>query len=346
VKSIRERLVQALNGEDIEYPVYLVYDWFVQNRDLDWQAMFSNGLGQLNHAAMSDVHRPNVQIVESETVQDGRRRRDVRWITDIGELHEWFLGEWRQEHLIKTPADYRIMKRALDGSTFTMNASYFNDSERALGDSGMTVGQIWRTPFQEIQIDFVGLENFSYHLADRERGLLELIELMGELKVEECRAVVGHPAPFVKLWENLSIQTMGPDYYRQFLVPMYERIESVLCGDGGKRVMVHYDGQLSLIADDFARHPFDVDSLTPPPEGDMSMAECRAAWPQKFFWLHPTLSWFQLEPDEMLAQIRRMISDVGPRNYCLMISEEVPPEWESRVPLILRALASDPGSAT
>ena len=110
----------------------------------------------------------------------------------------------------------------------------------------------------------------------------------------------------------------------------------------GKRIMVHYDGQLRAIADDFARYPFDVDSLTPPPEGDMTMAECRAAWPDKFLWLHPTLSWFQMSPDAMLGSVRKMMADVGSRLFCLMISEDVPPEWESRVPLILRMLRDEP----
>lgn len=341
--SIRERLVHALNGEAIEHPVYIVYDWFVQNRDLDWKRLFDEGLGRLNHVAMSDVHRPNVHVEETVTFHNGKRRRDVHWTTDIGELHEWFLGEWRQEHLIKTPEDYRIMKRALEGSTFAMTPSDFDESERALGDAGLTVGQIWRTPLQEVQIDFVGLENFSYHLADSEPGLMELLDLMADLKVQECRAVANHPASYVKLWENLSIQTMGPGYYREFLLPMYERIQDVL-GSAGKRIMVHYDGQLKVIAEDFAQHPFDVDSLTPPPEGDMTPAECRAAWPDKFLWLHPTLSWFQLDAEEMLTRVCRMLDDVGPRNYCLMISEEVPPEWETRIPLLLRMLAGRSGA--
>jgi hypothetical protein len=166
---------------------------------------------------------------------------------------------------------------------------------------------------------------------------MELLDLMGDLKEEECRIVAEHPAEFVKLWENLSIQTMGPTYYRRMLLPMYDRIQKVMEA-AGKRIMVHYDGQLKIIAYDFAAYPFDVDSLTPPPEGDMSMAECRSAWPEKFLWLHPTLSWFRIAPEQMLNEIRQMMNDVGPNRFCLMISEEVPPEWEVRVPMILQML--------
>jgi hypothetical protein len=80
------------------------------------------------------------------------------------------------------------------------------------------------------------------------------------------------------------------------------------------------------------------DSLTPPPEGDMSVAEARARWPKKFLWLHPPLGWFH-EPAPVLAErVRQMALDAGPRRFCLMISEDVPPRWEEQVPVVLDAL--------
>lgn len=42
--SIRERSVQALNGRPIEHPVDLVYDWFVQNCNLDWWRLYDGHL--------------------------------------------------------------------------------------------------------------------------------------------------------------------------------------------------------------------------------------------------------------------------------------------------------------
>ena len=48
--TIRERLDKALAGEPVEHPVFLVYDWFVNNRPVDWQSLFDQGLGIINHA--------------------------------------------------------------------------------------------------------------------------------------------------------------------------------------------------------------------------------------------------------------------------------------------------------
>jgi hypothetical protein len=92
--------------------------------------------------------------------QDGKVRKDVRLITDKGELTEWYLGEWRQEHFIKTPEDYTIMAHALEGVRVIADNKPFVDSEEKLGDCGITLGQLQglgmgRTPLMILQIDWV-----------------------------------------------------------------------------------------------------------------------------------------------------------------------------------------------
>ena len=47
----RERLMAALAGEPINWPVYAVYDWFVEHRPIDWQSLFDQGLAQTQSCA-------------------------------------------------------------------------------------------------------------------------------------------------------------------------------------------------------------------------------------------------------------------------------------------------------
>jgi len=334
----RERFERALAGEDIQHPVYAAYDWFVRNRKIDWQSLFDQGLGEIKHAELTECERPNVRITEQKREQDGKIRRDVTWVTDIGELHEWYLGEWRMEHLIKTEEDYRIMHRALSGSRYAPTNVHFAAAEKEVGQNGVTVGGLNRTPLQRIQIDYAGLEKFSLDLALESEPLFELIELMNGLKLEELACALQTDAVQIKLWENLSIETMGPVVYRKHLVPLYRQMFNLMQGTG-KKIQVHYDGKLRLIADDIRALAFDgLDSLTPAPEGDISIAEARTNWPDKFLWMHPNLGWFSQPQDQLAVKIRQMAKDAGPRRYCLMISEEVPPNWETTVPVVLGAL--------
>lgn len=343
--SIRGRLQRALDGEVVDRPVYLAYDWFVQNRPIDWQSLFEQGLGQIAHADLVTVERPNVEIVETTREVDGRVRRDVRWITDRGELHEWYLGQWQQEFLIKSPADYRILQRALEGTRYCCTAEPFERAEQQVGDRGITLGQLgWtpirRTPVLQVQIDFAGPERLAMDLVDEVPELMELLEMLTELTLDKVREAAKGPARYIKLWENLTIEMLGPRQYERHLMPIYRQILEIL-GRADKRLIVHYDGKTRTIADQIASLDFDgLDSLTPAPEGDMSIAEARLRWPDKFFWLNPSAAWFREDRSSLANRIRQMVRDAGPRRYCLMISEDIPPDWEQTVPTVLQALAA------
>jgi hypothetical protein len=342
-QSIRGRFEQALAGEIVERPVYAVYDWFVQNRPIDWPRLFAQGLGQIVHADLVRTERPNVEIVETMREVGGRVRRDVRWITDRGELHEWRLGEWQREFLIKKPSDYRIMHRALEGTRYSATSGPFRRAEQEIGDRGITVGQLgWtpirRSPLLQIQIDFAGPERLALDLADEAPELMELLELMTELSLEKVREAAKTPARYIKLWENLAVEMIGLRQYQQRLAPFYRQILEIL-DSADKRLLVHYDGKLRMIADEIAALDIDgIDSFTPPPDGDMSVAEARERWPDKFLWLHPPLGWHLEERATLVGRIRQMIRDAGPRRFCLMISEDVPPGWEESVPAVLETL--------
>jgi len=341
--SVRRRFETSLAGQPVTRPVYAVYDWFADNRpQVDWARLHRLGLGRINHVTLTRQVRPRVNIVETTSPHpSGQVRRDVRWITDVGELHEWHLGEWLQEHLIKTPADYRIMARALSDVTVEPAPEVFAQSEAAVGSNGITIGMPVqnRTAFQKLLVDYVGLKQFSLDIASGVPELFELLELMNDLTVRDFTAVTQTPARHLKLWENISIEAIGPALYRRHFVPVYERILAIL-QTSGQQLHVHYDGKLRPIAGDVARLPFGgIDSFTEFPEGDLSVAEARAAWPDKYLWLHPNLGWYRLPAQELCAKIRRIRREAGPARYCMMISEDVPPAWEQTVPLILETLS-------
>lgn len=343
--SVRQRFGSALAGEPVEWPVYAVYDWFVENRAIDWERLFGRGLGRINHANVIRHEHPGFERVETTVRQGGHTRRDVRLVTDAGELHEWYLGEWRQEHFIRRPEDYRVMLRALEGVRIVADDSAFLASEARLGEDGVTLAQIQglgsgRTPPMVLQIDWAGLERFSLDLAGEEPALMELLERMTEIHLAEIRAAARSSARHLKLWENLSIETLGPTLFRRHLAPIYREVIAILDG-AGKRLHVHYDGHLRAISEDIAGLGIDgIDSFTEAPEGDMTVAQARSAWPETFLWLHPNLGWYERDVEDLREQIRRVRREAGPGRFCLMISEEVPPDWERKVPAVLEELES------
>lgn len=70
----------------------------------------------------------------------------------------------------------------------------------------------------------------------------------------------------------------------------------------------------------------------------MCVTEARQAWPDKFFWLHPNLGWYRMPESQLRERIVQMVCAAGPSRFCLMISEDVPPDWERTVPFVLEVL--------
>jgi hypothetical protein len=337
----RERLLSSLAGEPVSEPAYAVYDWFVENRAQDWNRFFSLGLGRINHATVTKLRQPHLQVGETRSdAGSGRVRRETVWTTDIGELREVRVGEWRQEYFVQQPSDYRILARTFSDVEVIPAPGEFDRSEAALGDGGVTlaVPSLRRTPFQSIQIDYAGLERFSFDLAAEEPDLFALIEVMNELFLREIAHIGRMSVEHVKLWENLSLETMGPVLYRKHLVPLYRRLSGLL--GAGQKLSFHYDGKLRQVAPDIAALPiYGIDSFTPPPEGDMDTAEARAAWPDKYLWLHPRLGWYTEDERSLVSHISAMVRDAGDSRFCLMVSEDIPHEPDRTIPLVLEALS-------
>ena len=73
----------------------------------------------------------------------------------------------------------------------------------------------------------------------------------------------------------------------------------------------------------------------------MTVAAARRSWPDKMLWCHPSLGWFHERGANLRQLIRGMVQDAGPTRFCLMISEEIPPDWERTVPEILTLLREE-----
>ena len=214
-------------------------------------AFRSKASGKINHANLFDVTRPHLEIRESATPTDRGLRRDVTWITDRGELHEWYLGEWRQEYLVKSPEDYRVLQRAFEDAAFTANPCYFEAAEGEVGQGGMTVGQMGRTPLMELQIDRAGLARFSMDLADQRPELMELLELMNAQLLDAAGKPSARPPDTsnsgkISRWKRSAAAIIAGIWFRN-IVNCWISFRAA-----SKRMLVHYDGKLRLIAEDIA----------------------------------------------------------------------------------------------
>lgn len=336
----RGNLIAALKGDKPQRIPLTINREFVTD-DPEWELLFSRGLCPIPYVSLVRETVASVEFVVQKEVWHGKPAARLVLRTPVGEISQVSVNGWIQEYFLKTPADYRVMEYVIRHTQLTLDTASFLAKEEQAGDRGITLVGAGRSPMQTILVDYAGLEHFSYHLMDEFSELAALAEALRDQLVEKCKLIAEGPGHHVSLLENLTAETWGPDRFAKYHMPVYESILPILHA-GGKRVYTHYDGKLACLAELIAQTDIDgIESLTSPPESDMTYAEARSAWPDKLFWANINVSYYSLPEEELskkVNELRKQASTDG-RYLAFEISEDLPVNWRTSIPVVLNTLA-------
>jgi len=351
--TTRENLIAALNGDTPDRTPLSIYEWFFTHPKYEfdeWRSLFDQGLGLCLGCSTTLAIEHGVKNSVEHKIEGDRRYTIRRKETPVGTLQSVTVDsvsaprliEWNYEYWIKEPRDYKIRQWIVEHTEVIPQYDEFDKTEERAGTLGITVVGGGRTPAMSIQVDYAGDQRFALDVALEVEEFFELYEAESKLFLEMNRAIAAGPGRFVKWNENLTISMLGPKRYAGLLMPVYNEAVPVL-ETAGKRVMVHYDGELRAVADQIAEAPFHIiQSLTEPPEGDMTLDECRAAWPDKSFWANINVGLYSLPADELRGAVIAKRERAGKKGLAFEISEDVPENWQESVPVVLQVL-QEPG---
>ena len=341
--DIHERLEAFWSGERPDVIPFTIYqnEWRHTQDDPAWIGLYKKGLGVTWHLRTTKEIWPNaIQIQEKSTRVNGKTflRRSIQ--TPVGEIFELYEDDWRQKHYLETAQDYAVMTYVVSNVTVVPTYDEYLKMVDAIAPYGVGMAFTGRTPNQVILVDFVGLENYAFHLFDLESEMKELYEALRINFRRKVELVAEGPGRFVSVLENFTAETLGPKRFKELLVPVYEECFPILQG-AGKIVGTHFDGQLASCKHLIAEAPIDlIESLTPPPEGDLTLKECREVWPDKLLWSNINVACYDLPPDELKTEVLRRVEDAAPdgRRFAFEVSEQYPENWKESLPVVLEAL--------
>jgi hypothetical protein len=342
MQPLKQRLITALEGGCPETIPYISYTDFYRPDEPAWEELFARGFGLLHYISLYDLTCDEIERHNSEQHVNGRILRTEITRTPAGDLKRVWLDGWEQEYALKTPADYRIMEYIVRHTRIVPHPERFTAAEAWLGGHGLPIHYLGRSPYQTILVDYAGLQNFSYHLADAFPEFDALLDAQLDQLVELCQVAAALPGPYISLLENLTAEQVGPRRFARYHLPVYDRIFPILHA-AGKKVYTHMDGKLHSLSELVAHSGIDgIDSLTPPPEGDMTFARARVTWPETFFLANINVGVYELPPDQLRAAVRQMARDCAPdgRRTAFEVSEDLPANWKTALPIVLDTLAS------
>lgn len=337
--TTRERMLIALEGGTPDQTPLSIYNWMMKEPYLDqWRRILDAGLGICQHCNVVKYVEHDVVDREEEKTVGNDTFRIFTKATPVGTLRRILRNGWHHEDWIKTPADYKIRQWIVEHTELIPEYAEYDKAVALAGDYGVPVVTGSRTPAMSINIDWAGTTQFCLDLAAGVDELYELYEVQKKQFLHEVKLIAAGPGRFVKWFENLTIDMLGPHRYQQLLMQVYHETIPLL-ETSGKKVMVHYDGELAMIADQIATAPFHiVESLTEPPEGNMWYDECRRVWPEKILWGNVNVDLYYRPESVLKEAIWAKRERAGKRGFIFEISEQLPTNWSECIPVMLRAL--------
>ena len=288
--------------------------------------------------------RHRVWVEERWGWDGGVRRLHRRWHTPLGELRgRQRVGPdgslWTEEYPLKSAADFRLLEYISEDTEYRENRDAVASAQRALGEDGLVLCRLMRSPLQRLLVEWLGAEGVSYALADAPRELDRLISRLAAKDEEALALAAASPAEAVWSAENVTAELTGPELFGRYHRPYYDRAASILRA-GGKLYGVHLDGRLRPLKEAIGQSGLDfVEGFNPPPLGDVQPEEARAAWPGKAIWLNIPANLFLGEEDRVVRDLKELAGRcVEAGGFLLTLTEEFP-DPERSLRLVGRAMA-------
>jgi hypothetical protein len=289
----------------------------------------NKGLGLKVSAPLWRMETPHVEV-ETRTVGDLVYRR---FKTPVGEvsmkekvgLREGAGASWIVEHPIKGPDDFEVVEFIAEDTVYIPDYGPFRRAEEDLGGDGIVFVWAGRSPIQEMQIELMGYRIFAismYRYPEKFRSLHRALERRAE---KRYGIIAESPAEIVNGTDNINSVITSPRLYREYIIPFYKRQADRL-HRRGKILEDHMDGKLRALKKLISETPLDaVEAFTPPPMGDLPLAEALAAWKDKVISLNFPESVILEGPEAVKRQVMQILTEAGRGDRLIItVTEDIP----------------------
>jgi hypothetical protein len=325
----RERLLAASRGER---PDRLPFFHYWRHSQIGWaeRECRNRGMGMNwdRPCAVEVLH--DVEVSEQQFQRDGQTLHRRTFRTPVGSVAvvekresgtgQWHgqrswndISPWQVERLIKGPADYAVVKFIVEHTEYVADYFPLEQAQDWLGEEGVIMTALPHSPMQMLMIDWVGSEGgrFYYHHADYPDLVEDLYQALVKSRAPLYEIAAASPAPVVLCGDNVDSFLVTPRLFERYFMPVYAQQAAVLHHQN-KLMAVHMDGRLRTLRQLIAHTEIDIiEALHPAPMGDLTLAEARAAWPDKAIWVGFPGSVYMGGPPATQEYARSLLAEAG-----------------------------------
>lgn len=351
--NFRERINAVLHHGKPDMVPFAPYDNLIPRGGLA-REMGNRGMGLVLRRSVLWSETPHVQVVYAheddvmvKTYVTPRGNISTRTRTHLGRIDD--SGTMELDGLIKRPEDYDAVVAYIDDTVFHADHSIYFNAFRDVGMDGIVtqggVGPAFEASRRYYGYVY-GLDKWVYAQRDEPEKFAYLLEAMERQGERQFALLLDCPAEVIGLG-SLNGQT-GPKEFRQYSLPFYRRHVPQLKARGKITTLHAHASNVSVFAELIAQTGVDVvEALTPPPIGDLSVADARKAWgPNTIIWVNfPETVFLYGAQDTKDYTLELLHSDPHPDRLVIGMTEmgtfgATDPESERAFTQGLRALMS------
>lgn len=353
--TIRERMLKVYNNQlpdQIPIGIYSRYlprgTWEREQRNSGLGMIFYHPIctlmsppWHLNSGFLSEVKGIDFNIsykwIEGAKVEVREYKTNVGTVTAQITKDPVYGSDWISKHYITTEEDYRIIQYIVEKTVFSSNEKQLIKIKNDLGNDGVLLGRIDRTPFQKIVIELAGPERFLIDISTGLKAAEDLLEIMGQKQIESLNMIDETSADVIWQPENVTADITTPVFFEKYCMPYY-KIIGEKCSENKKPYLVHLDGRLKSLAEKIGKSPFNcIESFSySQMGGDISFNDLRTYCPNKVILPNFPSSLSSENENAIFSFLDKMMSEAGKEKaFMLQISEDIPDEDLNKVVRLL-----------
>jgi hypothetical protein len=348
--TMRERMLALVNGDAHDRVPFVQYSGIGASDQEVWSVIGRENMGILVWCGVHSFEHPNCRFESEEFEIDGRRGTRRKLHTPDGTLTEERLNaaiaSASSKHFVTEPDDYKVLLSYFRDIIVHKDTKGWEDTYKWLGDDGLPHTSIGRTPYQQLWIEWVSIEDLALHLVDCPELMEEVFSAMFEVQkgiFRVIREVVDElPVPYLDFGDNITAPIIGESNFRKYCLPSYQGLADVLSDcDRDVLIAVHMDGDLKPLWNAIGESPVRLlDSMSPPPDNDTSVADAARLWPEMRICINFPSSIHLKEPKVIYDVTTEILKQGGHTGRLqIQISENLPPNaWKRSYPQIVKAI--------
>ena len=333
--TLRDRLLTTLRGGVTDRIPWNIYSWLLPT--------ISNGADLQPHGlGLMDAKRIFRSVYDGVTMRDERQRVNGLPVTtttietprgaltQVSTIEPNYGSVWIRKHFITGIEDYAAAEYLFSHTRFGPDYAPWRVANAAMGDAGIVIGEIMPVPIVYLMVSWMGAERMVEGIYDYPDRFAALIAILNEHYQQQVELAAASPAEVIWFPDNVTASIISPRLFAQYCAPVYARAMPVM-RRAHKIPISHYDGSIRPLLHALAQTDLPViEAFTPPPMGDVTVAEAKVAWPDKVVWVNVPGNLFLETPDVTEAYILRLLEHGAPGGRLVIGCTEEFPVAESK----------------